>query len=299
MSHALGRRLPALPDRVRLILAARGLSLAEVSRASRLLIPGSHLSHVPHNFYSSLRNRRFSPSLYQVLALSILSDCRLVDWLDVFGFSLDDVPCFHACLPALRTVELDSRIYQPNTSIPWFRDLKRADLSESLVPLSRWIAPGASRRFDSISQAANDAYSYVKIGTQDALTFPDLLPGSIVRVHRRFSAFERLPIGKKPAKSIFLIEHSGGLTCSRLYRPKSNRLVLCSRHLPYAPVELEYGTESRVLGVADLEIRPLGKIARLSKQANGRLPHVVRADVSDFLDSLKRYGVLERHGSDT
>ena len=262
MSHALGRRLPALPDRVRSILAARGLSLAEMSRASCVLVRENHLGHVPHNFYSALRNRRFSPSLYQVLALSILSDCRLVDWLDVFGFSLDDIPCFQACLPAIRTVELDAGIYQPSTSIPWFYDLKPADLSESLVPLSRWIAPGASRRFDSLSQAASGAYSYVKIGTQDALAFPDLLPGSVVRVLRAVRAFERLPIGKKPTKSVFLIQHSEGLTCSRLYRPKSNRLVLCSRHLPYAPVELEYGTEAAVLGVADLEIRPLGKIAR-------------------------------------
>src|SRR5437762_1269258 len=133
MSHPLGRRAPALADRIRSILAARRLSLAEVSRATRLLIPGNPLAHVPHHFYSSLRNRRISLSLYQVLALSTLSDCRLVDWLDVFGFSLDDVPCFHACLPALRTVELDSRIYQPNSSISWFRDLKRAVLSESLV----------------------------------------------------------------------------------------------------------------------------------------------------------------------
>jgi len=86
MSQALGRPAQALPDRVRSILAARGLSLAEVSRASRLLIPGNPLSHVPHNFYSSLRNRRFSPSLYQVLALSLLSDCRLVDWLGFWLF---------------------------------------------------------------------------------------------------------------------------------------------------------------------------------------------------------------------
>lgn len=259
MSQALGRPAQALPDRVRSILAARGLSLAEVSRASRLLIPGNPLSHVPHNFYSSLRNRRFSPSLYQVLALSLLSDCRLVDWLAVFGFSLDDVPRFHACLPALRTVELDAHIYQPRTPIPWFRDLKRVDLSESLVPLSRWIAPYASRTVDSLSQPRAHRYSYVKIGTEDALAFPDLLPGSILRVLRGFRAFLRLPIGKKPTKSAFLIEHSGGLICSRLYRPKPNRLVLCPRHLPYAPVEMEYEKEAVVLGIADLEIRPLGK----------------------------------------
>jgi hypothetical protein len=194
-----------------------------------------------------------------VLALSTLSDYLLVDWLAVFGFSLDDVPPFHATFPALRTVELDARVYQQRASIPRFCDLRKPDLSLPLVPLSRWIAPSRPRSFDSLSQAANDSYRYVKIGSQDDLAFPDLLPGSIVRV-RRFSTLERLPTGKIPAKALFLVEHSNGLTCSRLHRAKSRRLVLCSRHLPYAPVELEDGTEALLLGLADLEIRPLGKI---------------------------------------
>jgi transcriptional regulator with XRE-family HTH domain len=259
MAHALGRPVPALPDRVRLILASRGLSLAKVSQASRSLIPGDR-QHIPHNFYSSLRNRRFTPSLYQLLALSTLSGYRLVDWLLVFGFSLDDVPRFHASLPALRTVELDASIYQPGALIPWFYDLGQPDFSVPLVPLSRWLAPGAMRRFDSLSRAPSDKYRYVRIGSQDALAFPELLPGSIVRVHSDSAALERLPIGNTAAKHLYLVKHSSGLTCSGLYRPKSKRIVLCSRHLPYAPVELEYETEALVLGLADLEIRPLGKI---------------------------------------
>jgi hypothetical protein len=263
MSHPLGRQSPALPDRVRLILRTRGLSLAEVSRASRALNPGDRLRHIPHNFYSSLRNRRFSPGLYQVLALSILSNYRLVDWLGVFGFSLDDVPCFHASLPALRTIELDARVYQPGASIPWFYDLTPADLSLPLVPLSRWLAPGPPRRFDSLSHRSSETYRYVKIGSEDAFAFPDLLPGSIVRVHnRRFSCLERLPTGKSAARRLYLVEHSRGLTCSRLYRSPSKKIVLCSRHLPYAPVELKEGKEAAVLGVADLEIRQLGQIVK-------------------------------------
>src|SRR5262245_54663557 len=102
----------ALPDRVRFILARRGLSLAMVSRASRSLITGDRLCHIPHNFYSVLRNRRFSPSLYQLLALSAVSGYRLTDWLSVFGLSFDDVSRFHAALPALRTTEIDARSYQ-------------------------------------------------------------------------------------------------------------------------------------------------------------------------------------------
>jgi hypothetical protein len=255
MASPLGRRPTALAERVRLILSARGLSLADVSRASRSLVPGGPLRHIPHNFYSSLRNRLFSPSLYQVLALSTLSGYRLVDWLTVFGFSLDDVPRLQASLPALRTVELDTRVYQTGASIPWFYDLTQADPSVPLAPVSRWLTPAPPRRFDSQAQPPRGIYRYVKIGSHDALAFPELLPGSIVRVRKRRSSDV-----KAAANHLYLVEHSNGLTCSGLLRSKSKRIVLCSRHLPYAPVELMEGTEAMVGGVADLEIRPLGRI---------------------------------------
>src|SRR5271157_2825997 len=118
------RSSPSLPDRIRSILAARGLSLAKVSRSSGALASNNRLHHIPHNFYSAFHNRRFSPSIYQVLTLSILSGYRLVDWLTVFGFSLDDVSRLQASFPALRTVELDARVYQGSALVPWFEDIK-------------------------------------------------------------------------------------------------------------------------------------------------------------------------------
>jgi hypothetical protein len=235
------------------------LSLADVSRASRSLVPGDHLHRIPHNFYSSLRNRRFSPRLHQLLALSTVSGYRLIDWLTVFGFSLDDVPRFQASFPALRTVELDNQVYQPGAAVPSFYDLKGADLSLPLVPLSQWLAPGSPRRYDSLSHGANCPYRYVKIGSEDAFAYPDLLPGSIVRVSRRSGAPESKSIGPARLKGLFLVEHSNGFTCSRLQRSEPKKIVLCSRQLPYAPVELEEGTEAAVLGFADLEIRPLNR----------------------------------------
>ena len=249
---------PALPDRIRSILATRGLSLADVSRSSQPLASENRLHRIPHNFYSVFRNRLFSPSIYQVLTLSVLSGYRLVDWLAVFGFSLDDVPHFQTLLPALRTVELDSRVYHAGASIAWFCDLQEPDLGTPLVPLGRWLTATTPRRFDSLSVGTNSAYRYLKIGLQDAFAFPELLPGSIVRVKCLPNAFKRIPVGKTADGTLFLVEHSGGLICSPLCRPEPRKVVLCSRHLPYAPVELAAGTEAFVSGVVDLEIRPLG-----------------------------------------
>jgi hypothetical protein len=232
--------------------------LAEVSRSSRALALSNRLHHIPHNFYSALRNRLFSPSIYQVLAFSILSGYRLVDWLTVFGFSLNDVTQFQIALSAPRTVELDPVLYQGNSSISFFYDAKEPDLSTPLIPLSRWLVSSIPCRVDSLSRTARPVYRYLKIGSQDAFAFPELLPGSIVRVKRLRNAFRRIPVNKIPAKSLFLVEHNSGMTCSRLCRAEHRKVVLCSRHLPYAQVELEQETEAVVSGVADFEIRPLG-----------------------------------------
>jgi transcriptional regulator with XRE-family HTH domain len=258
MTRAFPRSSTTLPDKVRLILASRGLSLAEISRASTSLGMRNSLHHIPHNFYNALRNPKFSPSLYQLLSLSILSEYRLLDWLTVFGFSLDEIPRLQASFPTERTVELDARVYQPDASILRLYDLKEADLSTPLVPLSRWLAAAStSRRLNSLSHVPNAAYRYVKIGSQDAFAFPELLPGSIVRVDLLDDTPKRLPVGKPPTNKLFLVEHSVGLTCSRVFRPEPEKIVLCSRQLPYASVELKLGAEAVVLGGLDFEIRPL------------------------------------------
>jgi hypothetical protein len=250
------RKAPSSPaDSVRRILADSNLSLADVSRASRR--PENDLAPIPHNFYGLLRKASFSPSLAQLQSLSKLTGYQLVDWLSLFGFGLDDVARFQAHFPALRTVRLGRSIYQRRSRIPWFQDLREADLASPLVPLSRWLAGGVARSVDSLSvPAKTEDYSYVKIGFEDAFAFPDLLPGSIVRIDCRSNALERSPVEKSASGTLYLIEHDRGLVCSRLSRSGPKTIVLCSRQLPYAAVELREGSQARILGVADVEIRP-------------------------------------------
>jgi hypothetical protein len=122
-------------------------------------------------------------------------------------------------------VELDSRVYQAGTLIAWFCDRQEPDLEASLVPLSRWLTATTPRRFDSLSVGAKSAYRYLKIGLQDAFAFPELLPGSIVRVKRLPNAFTRMRVGRTADGRLFLIEYSGGLLCSRLCRPEPRKVV--------------------------------------------------------------------------
>ena len=250
----------SLADSVRRILSTCGLSLADVSRAS--FRSENRLAHIPHTFYSSLRKQSFSPSLYQLHSLSLLSGYRLVDWLALFGFSLDHISYFQVYFPSLRTVQIDSTVYRPEIVAPGLSDLKEADFGAPLTPLSQWIALSAVRRTQPPSRRAERAFRYLKIGSHDALAYPDLLPGSIVRVKDDPSALRRIRSGKHTGRTLFLVRHSRSYTCSRLLRSGTDKIVLCSRQLPYAPHELAVDTEAEVVGTVDLEFRPIERFEK-------------------------------------
>jgi hypothetical protein len=100
---------------------------------------------------------------------------------------------------------------------------------------------------------------YAKIGREDALAFPDLLPGSIVRADTRVTQ-EMLSSGHRTdLKPLFLIQHSNGLNCCRLQIVGKNRVIPLCGQLPYDQVELQLHEEAKVLGIVDLEIRSLLK----------------------------------------
>ena len=259
MPRRLNAESITVEDKIRKILAHRGLTLSAVSRASRTLTPYNPLQRIPCNLYSSLRNRPFTPNLFQVAALSSLTGYRLVDWLAVFGFSLRDTLRFQIGFPALRTVELDAESCEPGSSIPWFRENQLADFGAPITPLSRWLALSTPTSFQIPGGSATE-YRYAKIGTQDAFAFPDLVPGSIVRIiSTRPGDMPALGAAKLQGR-LFLVQHSNGLICSRLARSSAGKFVLCSRQLPYAPVELEFGKSAAVLGFADFEFRPLQSV---------------------------------------
>jgi transcriptional regulator with XRE-family HTH domain len=247
-----------VPDTIRAILTARGLSLAEISRQSDVHFAGNGLFRIPPNFYDALRRRSFSPSLHQLYALSTLTGFRLADWLRLFGFSFDDPAMFQAAWPQHHTVELDARVYDQTIATPWFKERRPIVFGSALTPLSQWLSGRAVQTLDSLSGKISPLFRYLQIGSRDAYAFPDLLPGSIVRIDGRPSS-ERF-LEKEYAESIFAVKHGRGIICSRLRRGSSNRVILCPAQLPYAPAELELGTEARILGLVDLEIRRVASL---------------------------------------
>jgi hypothetical protein len=242
-------------DHVRSVFATRGLSLAELSRQSHSRFAADPVFRIPPNFYDLLRRPSFSPSLHQVYALSVLTDYALADWLSVFGFSFDDSARFQASFPQYHTAELDSRIYDPAAQVSWFeRDIAPSFAAEP-APLSDWLSGTATRSLESLSARPSGSFRYLKIGSRDAYAFPDLLPGSIVRVNSAIPA-DKL-VSEDKDERILAIAAGQRIFCGRLRPVRDRRVVLCSRQLSYPPIEGRLGTEARILGYLDIELRPV------------------------------------------
>ncbi len=273
----------ALPERIRRILDTRNLTLYDVSEETR---GGDRRYRIPRNFYFRLRTSGLSPTIYQLAALARSSAYRLADWLDVFGFRLDEIARVGNNLPRRRTTLLDTGIYDASVEIPWFRDRPRTTPIPPVAPLGLLLEAAGPQRLSSLVSSHPDGFVYARIGCEDALAYPDLVPSSIVRADPR-EVDRLLPkSGGQPTETLFLVEHARGLCCCRLHPSAKNRITLAPTQLPFAQVEFELGSEARILGVVDLEFRPLR-----NKKHPGR-PSGVLPEVAPELAKLSKPSAL-------
>jgi len=247
-----------LAERIQSILASRGLTLYQASQRSETLYGRSSPYFVPHNLYYDLHGGTFSPSIYQFAAFSRITGYRLSDWLRVFGADLENVARLQVSLPSSRTILLDSSLTDPYAWVPWLRNRVGNVPAPPIAPLGQLLELSRPQRLRSLSETGKRGFLYAKIGYQDALAFPDLLPGSIVRVNPNIPD-ELVPRANGISSRIFLIEHHKGFFCCRLRALGDSVIVPVSTQPSYAEVELRRPHEARRLGIVDLEIRPLLK----------------------------------------
>jgi hypothetical protein len=248
-----------LAERVKSILETRHLSLYQVSQRSEAIYGHGSPYSLSHNLYYELRLGTFSPSLYQLFALSRISDYRLADWISVFALDLEEIPCLQISLPTNRTIVLDSSAGDPTDWFPWFRNRSSNQDIPPVAPLSQLLELGPAVRQHLMHKTEKQDFLYAKIGCEDAFAFPDLVPGSIVRVSTGLA--DGVPgTGHISPDRIFLVEHRRGFCCCRLLSVGNNRILPVSAHLPYAQVELQVYREVRVLGAVDIEIRPMFRV---------------------------------------
>lgn len=283
-----------LAERVKSILASKNLTLYQVSESSAELFGRSSPQYLPHNLYYDLRHGSFSPSLFQLFAFSRISGYRLVDWLRVFGFDVEAIPRLQIQLSSKRTILLDSSVEDPRTLVAWLRNLAGRAPFEDVVPLSQVLEWTAPRTLASLATIRDKGFLYAKIGYQDAWSFPELLPGSIVR-GRPVSMDDLLqrPRGEH-SKGLILLEHAKGLCCCRIRVIRAGRIAMVATQMPYAQVEFNVPQEARIVGVADLELRNLLRPVQpsVTRQFAKRWMPEVRSEVPSRLGPLLRQARL-------
>ena len=242
-------------EKIKSVLATKGLTLYRVSQQSAALYGRSSPYFVPHNLYYDLRNEKFSPSAHQIFSLSRISGYRFRDWLRICGFDIENITRLQVQLPARRTIPLDTSLTDPNEWVGWFRNRALRGPISSIAPLVQLLAFTPQRRISSISQSEHQ-FLYAKIGLEDALAFPDLIPGSIVRINPQIRPDLSRPTNSGISDRLFLVEHSHGFCCCRLRILANDVIVPFDNLLSSDQVEL-HPREARIWGGVDFEFRPL------------------------------------------
>src|SRR5215831_18240661 len=97
-------------ERIHAILASKGLTLYQASQQSIVLYGKSSPYFLPHNLYYDLRQETFTPSIFQICALSRISRYRIQDWLHVLGIDLENIPRLQAQLSRKRSALIDDSL---------------------------------------------------------------------------------------------------------------------------------------------------------------------------------------------
>jgi len=245
-----------LAERLHAILADRGLTLYQVSQRSAARFGRYSPYFIPHNLYYDLRRGSFTPNIQQVFALSTLSGYSLHDWFRVFGIDLENILYAQVMTARKRTILLDTSLTDRQRWICGLRNREGVSTPQ-IAALAHLLKRNGPIRIASVPGSDAEPVLFVQIGSDDDLAFPDLVPGSLVRINPRLT-LQDLPVHDgQVSKHIFLLRHSKGLFCARVRKLATDLIVPVATELSYAQTELRLPSEADLLGVADLEIRPL------------------------------------------
>lgn len=175
------------------------------------------------------QKRGITPHVCQIAALSRITGYRFADWMNLFGFDLRLIPHLQLTLRTERTAIVTPGSYA----------------SSSDSEIVSW---------KSGFRKENKRYLFAKIGSKDAVAYPEILPGSVVRADRDYSLQALDHVCK--TRHLWLVEHPGGLTCCYVKRIDDRHVVLLPNRPPLSGWPLRLSSEVRILGLVDREFRP-------------------------------------------
>lgn len=210
------------------ILRRLGLSMTKISALTSLRYGKATPYFIPPTFHRRLR-QGITPHLCQIVALSQITGYRFSDWMKIFGFDLTWI------------LVLQLKLHRERTAIITPGAADAANNSGT----SEWNWNGGKPK---------GRYLFAKIGRRDAVLYPGLVPGSIVRVDRS----QRPPVHNNGSldQRMWLVEHAAGLTCCHVKCVDPERIMLLPNCPPVSPWPLRLSQEARVLGLVDLVFQP-------------------------------------------
>jgi hypothetical protein len=219
-------------ESIRNILSQGGLTIAQLSAATRRRYGNRSPYFIPATFLYRLRNG-VTPHICQIVALSENTGYRFVDWLRVCGFDLHEI------------LRLQIRLHSERTVLV----TPLGDCFESFLP----------QTFLDLDRERNvrSRYLFAKIGASDALVCPQLPRGGIVRVDRDYAHWVRGVDHVSMSRLLWLVEQSSGLTCCQVRWIDDRQIVLLPSRPPWGRWPLRLPTEARILGLVETDVRPL------------------------------------------
>jgi hypothetical protein len=226
---------------VKSVLKRSGLTMRHVSAETSMRFGEGSPYFVPQTF-SYKQKSGVTPHICQVVALSEVTGYRFSDWMNMCGFDLGLILALQLRIPNERTTILTAT---------------------HLAPVSNSSFEGSN----STERRHHHRFYYAKIGSRDAVVYPKLRPGSIVRADRFFSA--QILKGSSAHDHLWLVEHPDGITCCHVNLVGNKQVVLLPNRPPLSPWPLHLSTQARILGLVDGEVRspeaeefdPVGKEA--------------------------------------
>src|ERR1700730_892785 len=213
--------LDARVESIRNILAQGGQYVAGLSFASRQRYGTRSPYFIPPTFLYKLR-LVITPHGCQIVALSEITGYRFLDWMRVCGFDLHQIPRLQVRLHTERTVLVTPIQFQ--TSF----------LPESWASDESFPGPSICSRPGTVGRSGSGRYLFAKIGRRDAVVYPELIPGSVVRVDRCHAHGMRVADQRAMPDRLWLVEHPGGLTGSLVRWIDDEPNVLPTRAPPSA-----------------------------------------------------------------
>jgi hypothetical protein len=204
-----------------------GLTVTELSAQSSGRYGKESPYFIPVSFPYRLK-QGITPRICQIVALSQITCYRFSDWMRICGFD-----------PRL-VLDLQLQLDNERTTI----------INPGILNGTRAASTAPSNRVAKLYPR----YLFAKIGTRDAVVYPRLVPGTIVRADRAYGL--QFCGNESIENRIWLVEHAGGVTCCHIKWIDDKHLVLLPNLPPLTAWPLQLWREVQILGLVDLEWRP-------------------------------------------